>query len=94
MICRTQIIPYLKDYWIDIDRYPFLFYAGKKVAGFALVRKEKDLYSVAEFYVLPPYRRRGTRTLTAIKIIKQYHGKWHIEYELRNMAGRCSGRKS
>jgi len=49
---------YLDEYWIDINRHPYLIKIDNKVSGFVLVN-EKDPQSIpdyplgiAEFYVL------------------------------------------
>ncbi len=80
--------PHLDNYWSDNNRYPYLFFAGEEIAGFALVRKEEYFHSMAEFYVLPKFRRQGIGMFGAINLIKQHPGKWHIEYDARNRIGK------
>ena len=79
---------YLKYYWTENNRYPYLFYCGEDVAGFALVRKEENFFSMAEFTVLPDCRRKGRGTSCATEVIQQHPGKWHIEYNINNTAGK------
>ena len=79
--------PYLEYYWSDNDRYPYLFYAGKNLAGFALVRRDTDYYEMAEFCTLPDYRRQGAGTILAVQIIHRHTGRWHLEYNINNIAG-------
>jgi len=79
--------PYLDYYWSDDDRFPYLMYLDKNVAGFALVRKDMDYYEMAEFCILPDYRRQGAGNILASQIIRRHPGRWHIEYNLNNIAG-------
>jgi predicted acetyltransferase len=80
--------PYLKYYWTENTRYPYLLYCNGDVSGFALVRKEEKFFSMAEFSVLPTFRRKGTGTLFALDVIQKHSGKWHIEYNNKNNAGK------
>ena len=79
--------PYLKYYRTENTRYPYLLYCNADISGFALVRKEEIFFSMAEFSVLPAFRRKGLGTLFALDIIQKHSGKWHIEYNVKNTAG-------
>jgi len=79
---------YLKYYWMENTRFPYLFYCGEDVAGFALIRKEEQLFSMAEFTILPNFRRKGLGILYAGNVIHKHPGKWHIEYNVYNTAGK------
>lgn len=79
--------PYLEYIWFDNDRYPYLFYAGEKVTGFAMVRKDVNYFEMAEFCILPDHRRQGAGIILAAQIIHRHPGKWHIEYNMGNIAG-------
>ena len=80
--------PYLNAYWQEDCRYPYLLYAGNELAGFALVRKGSDFYEIAEFYVLPPFRRVGLGTTCAGDVIRRYPGRWRIGFNRHNQPGR------
>jgi len=80
--------PYLDNYWIEKDRYPYLFYWNEEVAGFALVRREGDYCEMAEFYVLPEFRRRGLGIICATDAIRRHAGEWNIEFSKQNQVGR------
>jgi predicted acetyltransferase len=75
---------YLDHYWAEKGRYPYLFFAGKEIAGFALVRKVKKHYSVAEFFVLRKFRRRRLGLRWATEIIQEHPGEWKIDFLNKN----------
>ena len=76
--------PYLKHYWEDPDRYPFLFRSGDEMAGIALLRFEPDpvngrgVMDLAEFYVVPPLRRKGLATSAATQLWDLFPGYWQV----------------
>ena len=75
---------YLDCYWVEEKRYPYLFLFRESLAGFALVNEvnwlpENDgAHSMAEFFVLKKYRRRGIGTGAARYVISRFPGKWEI----------------
>ena len=75
---------YLDRYWVEENRYPYLFLFRESLAGFALVNEvnwlpENDgAHSIAEFFVLKKYRRRGIGTAAAQYVINRFSGKWEI----------------
>jgi predicted acetyltransferase len=48
---------------------------NRRLAGFALVRLGKP-HRVAEFLVLPKYRRHGLGTEAARQVLSRFHGEW------------------
>jgi predicted acetyltransferase len=78
---------YLNYYWQDDDRNPYIIYSNNKAAGFALVRKAETSWEMAEFYVLPEYRRINIGMTCAREIISRHPGDWIIEYNKENIAG-------
>jgi predicted acetyltransferase len=80
--------PYLDDYWRESERHPYLLISDNKIAGFALVRQELKHWEIAEFYVLPEFRRCGLATNCAIDIFKKHPGNWRIEFNKHNQASR------
>jgi predicted acetyltransferase len=75
---------YLDHYWAEKGRHPYLFIVGKEIAGFALVRKVKNHYSVAEFFVLRKFRRGGLGLRWATEIIQEHPGEWKIDFLNKN----------
>lgn len=80
--------PYLDHYWTEPDRFPFLVKVDGKWAGFVLVRRlaemETPTHSIAEFFVLRKYRRKGVGRITALYIFDQFPGQWLVGQEQDN----------
>lgn len=82
---------YLDAYWTEDKRYPFLILADGHLAGFALVNcypivdTEAD-YTMAEFFVLRKYRKRGVGREAAFQLFARFPGKWQLKYYLDNKA--------
>lgn len=72
---------YLDNYWTEEGRYPFIFRIENKLAGFALVWRKPEEYRMAEFSILPKYRRKGLGKLAAETVIRRFGGRWAI-YQL------------
>ena len=74
--------PYLDYYWVEPDRYPFIVIVDGKLAGFALINQHTyfpdSQYSVAEFFILRKYRRRGIGRQAAVDIFDRFAGRWEI----------------
>ncbi|MFI5264850.1 MAG: GNAT family N-acetyltransferase [Candidatus Kapaibacterium sp.] len=52
--------PYFDHYWQEPTRFPFYIVDEDSVVGFVMIRRLAPvLYSIAEFYVRPHYRRAG-----------------------------------
>jgi predicted acetyltransferase len=81
--------PYLDAYWLDNERYPYILLTNNEIAGFALVRQESTHWEMAEFYILPEFRRRGLATTSVLDIFKKHAGMWQIEFNKHNQAGRA-----
>lgn len=77
---------------------PFLLTAGARIAGFALVRDAMEEpapppHSVAEFFVLRRYRRRGIGTEAAGQIIRSLPGRWVVRQAPANLPARAFWRR-
>ncbi len=74
--------PYLDLYWTEQGRHPFLLRMDGKLAGFALVNKHTILptseWSIAEFFIMRKYRRRGLGKQVAHFIFDQFRGRWEV----------------
>ena len=83
---------YLDLYWIEPDRYPYFIVVDGKYAGFVLVNKDfmmlKDLtgHSMAEFFVMRRYRRKGIGKYAAKAIFQLHPGPWEISLVMLNEA--------
>lgn len=75
--------PYLKLYWEEDDRFPFIFKRDDRIAGFALVRRITDeaqpSIQMAEFYVTPAYRRNGIGSKAVHEIWQEFPGHWELQ---------------
>lgn len=76
--------PYLDDYWMEPgERFPFLISAEGETAGFAFVNcysrlGQDNTWSMAEFYVLPDFRRAGVGVRAAEEIFRLFPGGWEV----------------
>lgn len=90
---------HLDSYWSEPDRFPYLIYTNSEIAGFLLVNSYTCLAenrggkSIAEFFVMPKYRRRGVGRKTAIQIFDKFPGKWEVRQIKENIAGQLFWRK-
>ena len=75
---------YLEFYWTEKNRRPYLFYFDGKTADFALVWQNEEQIIMAEFTVLPEYRGYRFGSIFADEVIQRHHGKWNIEYSIKN----------
>jgi len=89
--------PYLDDYWSQSVRHPYLFLCDNEIAGFALVRKAEEHpakhWEMAEFYVLPKFRRSGLATSCSIDIFEKHPGNWRIDFNKHNQSSRALWQK-
>jgi len=90
----TYNYPFFDTYWRENQRYPYLLFEENRTAGFALVRRKKEHWEMAEFYVLPEFRRRGLGMSCALDIFKNHLGKWEIHFNKYNLASRSLWHKS
>lgn len=76
---------YFDSYFVDEDRYAcFIREKGtNKILGFAMVnsymQKFEDGHSIAEFMVIPKYRRNKVGKTVAFEILDKYPGNWEIK---------------
>ncbi|MBV9597220.1 MAG: GNAT family N-acetyltransferase [Chloroflexi bacterium] len=68
---------YLDHYWTEPTRHPFLITVKAFLAGIALVRAGPP-HILAEFLVMPKYRRRGVGTTAARQVFARFLGEWEV----------------
>ncbi|HEY2154099.1 MAG TPA: GNAT family N-acetyltransferase [Isosphaeraceae bacterium] len=74
----------LAPYWTEPDRRAFLIRADGRLAGFVLVDREAPLsgpgacWSIAEFFVMRKYRRRGIGARAAAEVFRRLPGRWEV----------------
>lgn len=86
--------PFLDSYWREARRSPFLIESGGAAAGFALVSALSISgypvdASIAEFYVLPPFRRHGCGARAASLAFRTRLGWWELSFHRDNPAARA-----
>jgi predicted acetyltransferase len=96
----------LAPYWTEPDRRAFLIRVDGRLAGFALVDRDAPLscagaaWSIAEFFVMRKYRRRGVGARAAAEVFRRFPGQWEVSQIAANVAaqsfwrdaiGRCTG---
>ncbi|SDN24228.1 Predicted acetyltransferase [Fictibacillus solisalsi] len=69
---------YLDDYWQEEGRHPFFIKVDNRYAGFVLVRKIRDTYAIAEFFVMKKYRKMGIGRQAAFLTFDRFPGKWDV----------------
>ncbi|MFH1676432.1 MAG: GNAT family N-acetyltransferase [bacterium] len=84
---------YLDCYWTEEDRYSFLVRVDGRLAGFVLVHKIAGINTIAEFFVMRKYRRRGVGTEVAIRIFDRFRGKWNVTQMSYNVPAQSFWRK-
>jgi predicted acetyltransferase len=70
---------FLDLYWSAEGRTPYLIRVDGELAGFTLVRASDGARSVAEFLVLPRFRRGGVGTFAARQLFAQDPGPWVVD---------------
>ena len=81
---------YLDHYFVEPGREALFIVADGKLAGFALMRRLDDgTNQVAEFFVLKARRRGGVGRAAAHALFRRFPGRWQLEYDHTNAAGRA-----
>ena len=69
--------PWLDHYWTEPTREPFLIRVGSHIGGMVLVTGT-DPRSIAEFLVMPQYRRLGVGLVVARFVFELFGGAWSV----------------
>jgi predicted acetyltransferase len=75
---------YFDHYWTEAGRYPFLIRVDGKLAGFAFVQEYsyvgagEGTHCIAEFFVMPKYRRQGVGEFVASELFGRFPGRWEV----------------
>jgi predicted acetyltransferase len=79
----------IDHYWTEPGRHAFLIKLDGNTAGFALVRDSSntgDAHSVAEFFVLRKYRRKGVGRRAAQGVFDMFPGIWRVHQDKNNVS--------
>ncbi len=80
----------LPSFWTDPNRHPYLIYVNNKIAGLVMVQKgspisdDKEVWDVAEFFIMKKYKRQGVGTAVMQKIWSQFRGPWQVRVLVEN----------
>ena len=78
-------------YWTDPARFPFLIFAGGKLAGFVLVngiapsKAESPKWDMVEFFVLRSFRRSSVGTSASLQVFTRFPGDWQVRVMRSNL---------
>jgi predicted acetyltransferase len=81
---------YLDAYFSNDDREACFIKVDGELAGFTMTRLLRDnVRSVAEFFVVRRWRRRGVGTTVAHRLFAQHRGQWIVAVDDANTAGQA-----
>jgi predicted acetyltransferase len=75
---------YLDHYWTEETRHPFFILVDGQLAGLVLINEhcyiaqEPGSHSIAEFFVMRKYRKKGVGRTAACKAFDMFPGKWEV----------------
>ena len=85
------------DYWEDENRFPYMLRLDDEWIGFVFVREideeEKNYFSMAEFFVIRKYRRKGFGRLVAEQVFNLHRGNWEVYQMEANTPAQAFWRK-
>ena len=73
--------PQFSSWWHDAARVPYMIRLAGEDAGFALVRRHgpPTVHELAEFTVLPRFRRAGVGRAAAAELFERHPGAWWLQ---------------
>ena len=84
----------LDAYWIENDRFPYLVFRQRQLAGFALVMARSPIsgrapcWFLGEFFILKAQRRRGCGQAAFRQVLSRHTGDWEIAINNNNKDAR------
>lgn len=81
----------LPPYWTEPDRFPFIVWVDRRLAGFALVKKGSDfsgkaeVWDMADFFLVRGVRGKGVGYTVAKSIWQQFPGPWEVRVITTNL---------
>jgi predicted acetyltransferase len=82
--------PWLRHYWQEEGRYPYLVRVDGQPAGVVLVSRgsrisgDADVWDMAEFFIVRKYRRLGLGRQAARLVWSERPGKWEVRVLVQN----------
>ncbi|WP_309118148.1 GNAT family N-acetyltransferase [Paenibacillus sp.] len=86
---------YLDHYWTEEGRYPFFVIVSEKLAGFVLIREitvaddTEPKFSIAEFFIMKKYQRKGIGKAVANELFAMFKGKWSVAWLKKNLPAKA-----
>jgi len=71
-------------YWQDHNKYPYLVWVKKNLAGFVLIQKgspvenDPEVWDVAEFFIMRKFRNHDVGQFVAQQIWREFNGRWQV----------------
>lgn len=86
----NYIYEYFEDYFGDTTRKALFILWDEKVVGFVLVNKHSAIggdpdYAIAEFTILPKYRKCCIAKRAVQLLFEKYPGSWEVKYHVLNI---------
>lgn len=86
--------PCLEYYWNEEGRHAYWILYNGLTAGFALISKHRDGrlasdWTMAEFCIIPKFRRAGIGKTAFNKIVAMHKGVWEVQYHPNNATGKA-----
>lgn len=89
-----EMSKYLKLFWTEDTRNPYILKCDGKLGGLVLTRYRKDGYfEISEFFVLNKYRKNGAGKYMATTMFDSYKGKWEVDTLIKNKSAQEFWRK-
>ncbi len=82
---------YLDNYWTEENRFAYFIEVDGKLAGFVLVNNHPEQkgrvtdFSIAEFFVLYKYRKKGVGRAAFFLLMKMHPGTWQLRCHPKNL---------
>lgn len=79
------IYKYFDNYWQDKGRFPFFILNNGQIIGlifinnYSVISDETNLHAIAEFYVVPDYRKQGIGREALTQVFSKFKGKWEVD---------------
>lgn len=74
---------YFEDYFSDKTRDKYFIKYDGKIAGFVMINENNQFNNegktIAEFLILPYFRRKHIGKIAAIKTFEMYPGNWEVQ---------------
>ena len=85
--------PFFDMYWQETDYWPYWIISGETKIGFIFVNQVSPFgnevnYFLAEFYILPKYRKQGFGEAAFKEITSLHAGHWELAFFIHHEAAK------